>query len=38
MMHGVDGSNRWFDKHQIIMSADGTGGMCFEHACTDGMT
>ena len=37
-LHGVDGSNRWFDKHQLIVHADGGLGMCLEHGCNDGMT
>lgn len=37
-LHGVDGSNRWFDKHQLIVHADGALGMCLEHGCNDGMT
>ena len=37
-LHGVDGSNRWFDKHQLIVHSDGALGMCLEHGCNDGMT
>jgi carnitine O-acetyltransferase len=37
-LHGTDGSNRWFDKHQVIAHADGALGMCLEHGCNDGMT
>lgn len=37
-LHGADGSNRWFDKHQLIVHADGALGMCLEHGCNDGMT
>lgn len=28
--------NRWYDKHQIIVTADGTAGVNFEHSATDG--
>jgi len=37
-LHSTDGSNRWFDKHQLIVHADGALGMCLEHGCNDGMT
>lgn len=37
-LHGIDGSNRYFDKHQLIIHADGSMGMCLEHGCNDGMT
>ena len=37
-LHGVDGSNRYFDKHQLIVHADGNLGMCLEHAANDGLT
>lgn len=37
-LHGVNGSNRWFDKHQLIVHADGALGMCLEHGCNDGLT
>lgn len=30
--------NRWYDKHQIIITADGTAGVNFEHSATDGHT
>lgn len=30
--------NRWYDKHQIIVTADGTAGINFEHSATDGHT
>jgi carnitine O-acetyltransferase len=30
--------NRWYDKHQIIITADGTAGINFEHSATDGHT
>mmetsp|Transcript_1714 Transcript_1714/g.2580 ORF Transcript_1714/g.2580 Transcript_1714/m.2580 type:complete len:636 (+) Transcript_1714:136-2043(+) len=35
---GPDGSNRWFDKHQVIVNADGGLGINFEHSIQDGMT
>eukprot|EP00510_Aplanochytrium_minuta_P000008 CAMPEP_0184027572 /NCGR_PEP_ID=MMETSP0954-20121128/14283_1 /TAXON_ID=627963 /ORGANISM="Aplanochytrium sp, Strain PBS07" /LENGTH=511 /DNA_ID=CAMNT_0026312167 /DNA_START=368 /DNA_END=1903 /DNA_ORIENTATION=+ len=35
---GADGSNRWFDKHQIIVDANGGLGINFEHSIQDGMT
>jgi hypothetical protein len=37
-LHGVDGSNRYFDKHQLIVHSDGALGMCLEHGCNDGLT
>ena len=37
-LHGLNGTNRWFDKHQVIIHADGNVGMCMEHGCGDGMT
>ena len=37
-LHGVDGTNRFFDKHQLIVHSDGALGMCLEHGCNDGMT
>ena len=30
--------NRWYDKHQIIVTTDGTAGINFEHSATDGHT
>ncbi len=30
--------NRWYDKHQIIVSADGQVAANFEHAFSDGLT
>jgi len=41
--HGVDYqigtcSNRWYDKLQIIVCADGTSGINFEHSAIDGHT
>jgi hypothetical protein len=40
LLHGIgkDRNNRWFDKHQLIVSKDGYVGMNFEHAFSDGMT
>eukprot|EP00759_Apiculatamorpha_spiralis_P036793 PhF_6_TR37056/c0_g1_i2/m.54263/K08766/CPT2; carnitine O-palmitoyltransferase 2 len=40
VLHGVgnDKFNRWFDKHQLIVTKDGFVGMNFEHAFSDGMT
>jgi len=37
LLHGKEGTNRWFDKHMIIVSASGTLGMNFDHACNDGL-
>ena len=37
-LHGIDGSNRFYDKHQVIVNKDGKLGMCFEHGCNDGLT
>jgi len=38
MLTGDDGSGRWFDKHSIIATNDGTLGMNFDHTFGDGMT
>eukprot|EP01117_Protostelium_nocturnum_P012641 TRINITY_DN4651_c0_g1_i1.p1 TRINITY_DN4651_c0_g1~~TRINITY_DN4651_c0_g1_i1.p1 ORF type:complete len:744 (-),score=195.84 TRINITY_DN4651_c0_g1_i1:63-2294(-) len=35
MLHGP-GTNRWFDKHNLIVCANGNAGMTFEHAVGDG--
>jgi carnitine O-acetyltransferase len=37
MLHGT-GQDRWFDKHQLIVTANGKAGMNFEHAVGDGTT
>lgn len=29
LLHGP-GSNRWFDKHQLIVCQNGKAGICFE--------
>eukprot|EP00759_Apiculatamorpha_spiralis_P018340 PhF_6_TR24783/c0_g1_i1/m.34056/K00624/E2.3.1.7; carnitine O-acetyltransferase len=36
-LHG-SGTNRWFDKHQMIVTRDGHVGFCFEHSVGDGTT
>lgn len=33
-----DSTNRWMDKHALIVCRDGTTGMCSEHAPGDGAT
>ena len=38
MLHGGDCTNRWFDKHAVIVASDGTLGMNFNHVATDGLT
>lgn len=40
MLHGgeEEHENRWYDKHQIIVSADGQLAFNFEHCFSDGMT
>lgn len=37
-LHGRNGSNRWFDKHNIICTNDGSLGMNFDHTFGDGLT
>jgi Choline/Carnitine o-acyltransferase len=37
ILHGT-GTNRWFDKHQLIVDAGGRAGMNFEHSVGDGAT
>ncbi|ORC90196.1 putative carnitine/choline acetyltransferase [Trypanosoma theileri] len=39
MLHGdkEEAENRWYDKHQIIISADGQFAFNFEHAGSDGV-
>jgi len=37
LLHGKDGGNRWWDKHQVVISDDGVLGMSFEHGCNDGL-
>ncbi len=37
MLHAKDGGNRWWDKHQVVISDDGVMGMSFEHGCNDGL-
>eukprot|EP00759_Apiculatamorpha_spiralis_P053395 PhF_6_TR6183/c0_g1_i1/m.9273/K00624/E2.3.1.7; carnitine O-acetyltransferase len=36
-LHG-SGTNRWFDKHQLIVTQGGQAGFCFEHSVGDGAT
>lgn len=31
-------TNRWYDKLQIIVAANGAAGVCFEHSAVDGHT
>ena len=33
-----DGSNCWFDKHQLMVGSDGSAGLLLEHAPVDGAT
>ncbi|PRP84915.1 choline/carnitine O-acetyltransferase [Planoprotostelium fungivorum] len=35
MLHGP-ATNRWFDKHNLIVCANGNAGMVFEHSVGDG--
>jgi len=37
ILHG-SGTNRWFDKHQLIITRDASAGIVFEHAVGDGAT
>ena len=37
ILHG-SGTNRWFDKHNLIVLQDGWAGMNFEHSVGDGAT
>eukprot|EP01012_Entosiphon_sulcatum_P069262 TRINITY_DN9996_c0_g1_i1.p1 TRINITY_DN9996_c0_g1~~TRINITY_DN9996_c0_g1_i1.p1 ORF type:complete len:752 (-),score=103.44 TRINITY_DN9996_c0_g1_i1:100-2355(-) len=37
LLHGP-GTNRWFDKHNLIVCANGKAGINFEHAMGDGAT
>lgn len=37
LLHG-NGSNRWFDRHSLIVSANGEAGINFEHSVGDGIT
>ena len=32
------GTNRWFDKHQLIITENGKAGINFEHSVGDGAT
>ncbi|CAN0341103.1 unnamed protein product, partial [Phaeothamnion confervicola] len=36
-LHGRAGRNRWFDKHQLAVLADGAMAVNFEHSYSDGM-
>jgi len=36
-LHGKNGTNRWFDKHQVIVTKDGKLGMNFDHTFGDGL-
>jgi len=38
ILHGVDTtrSNRWWDKHQLIVDSDGNASLQFEHSFSDG--
>ena len=40
VLHGIgcDRNNRWFDRHQLIVSKDGCVGLNLEHAFSDGVT
>lgn len=38
IIHGDNCINRWWDKHQVIVSKDGCLGMNFEHGCNDGLS
>uniref|UniRef100_A0A7S1Q6F5 Choline/carnitine acyltransferase domain-containing protein n=1 Tax=Neobodo designis TaxID=312471 RepID=A0A7S1Q6F5_NEODS len=37
LLHGT-GTNRWFDRHSLIVSRDGRAGLNFEHSVGDGIT
>mmetsp|Transcript_23370 Transcript_23370/g.37293 ORF Transcript_23370/g.37293 Transcript_23370/m.37293 type:complete len:624 (-) Transcript_23370:4333-6204(-) len=37
-LHGRDGSNRWFDKHCFVATADGKLSWMFDHTFGDGLT
>ena len=33
-----NGANRWFDKTvQLVVSEDGSSGLCYEHSCSEGI-
>nr|CCC94809.1 putative carnitine O-acetyltransferase [Trypanosoma congolense IL3000] len=35
LLHG-SGTNRWFDRHNLIVNADGSAGINWEHSVNDG--
>ena len=37
LLHGT-GTNRWFDRHNLIVTASGRAGINFEHSVGDGAT
>ena len=37
LLHGA-GTNRWFDRHNLIVSQNGVAGLNFEHSVGDGIT
>eukprot|EP00755_Sulcionema_specki_P009263 Sspe_Gene.43239::Locus_21047_Transcript_1_1_Confidence_1.000_Length_2369::g.43239::m.43239/K00624/E2.3.1.7; carnitine O-acetyltransferase len=37
LLHGA-GTNRWFDKHNLVVCANGRAGINFEHSVGDGAT
>jgi len=38
VLHGNNGLNRWFDKHNLICFGDGQVGVTYEHSFSDGAT
>jgi len=36
-LKGIDGKNRWWDKHQLTILGDGSVGVNFEHSYSDGL-
>ena len=38
LSRGGPGTNRWFDKHNIIVTKDGSMGFTFDHTFGDGLT
>ena len=38
LLHNNDGSNRWFDKNNLVVCANGKAGVTMEHSAIDGST
>ena len=37
LLHGENGKNRWFDKHEVTRLSNGKIALLFEHSYSDGM-